>query len=469
MNLDFTKMFPGGAVGSSDVAVLLFYVAILGVFLLIGVFLRAKVPLFKKYFIPAALIAGILALILGPFGVKLLPTDMVNSWAALPTTLIVIVFAPMLIGVKAPKAKGMKDLIVPEVIVGFTGSFVQIAAGFLVAGLILTPLFHTNGMIGSIIEIGFCGGHGTAGGMTEVFQLAGWTDGVDLSLVSATVGLLAGIIGGMIIINHGARKGYLSSKNTRSLTDMNAQKNTFYAGDEQQPSSYNTVNKDVVESFAFHFALIGVAVILGYVIKFFLGLFIPGLPLFPMAMLGGLIVNVVISHTKLRDSVDVNTFHRIQGICLDFLIVAAIASMKLTVVMEYAVPLLILMVVGVVVTVWFFYFTSPRIFPEDWFEQGLVNYGVFTGVTAVGLMLLRSVDPDMKTVAGKAFALQAPFTSPFVGGGLVTAALPMIAMKLGAWQTGAIFLAATIVLFIVSKLLGYWNKPVKAPKATVTK
>lgn len=458
-------MFPTGALASSDIALLLFYLSVLGVLLLAGIFLRAKVPLFRKYFIPAALIAGVIGLLLGPYCFKLLPDDMVSSWGALPTTLIVIVFAPMLIGTKLPKAKGLKDLIVPEVIVGYSGSFIQVAVGFLLAGFVLTPLFQTNGMIGSIIEIGFCGGHGTAGGMQEAFELAGWAEGVDLSLVSATVGLLAGIVGGMIIINHGARKGYLSNKNVKSATELNVNKPAFLSKDQQEPSSYNTINKDVVEGFAFHFALIGVAVLLGYVIKYVLGLFIPGLPLFPMAMLGGLIINLIISHTKLINYVDRRTFQRIQGWCLDFLIVAAIASIKINVIVEYWAELLILMVAGVAISVWFFYFTSPRIFPEDWFEQGIINYGVFTGVTPVGLMLLRSVDPDMKTVAGEAFALQAPFTSPIVGGGLLTAALPMLAVQLGAWQTGLIFAGATIALFVLSRLLGYWKEPVKAAKA----
>ena len=51
-------MFPTGALASSDIALLLFYLSVLGVLLLAGIFLRAKVPLFRKYFIPAALIAA---------------------------------------------------------------------------------------------------------------------------------------------------------------------------------------------------------------------------------------------------------------------------------------------------------------------------------------------------------------------------------------------------------------------------
>ena len=39
---------------------------LLGIFLLIGVFLRAKFKIFQKTFIPASVIGGFLLLILGP-------------------------------------------------------------------------------------------------------------------------------------------------------------------------------------------------------------------------------------------------------------------------------------------------------------------------------------------------------------------------------------------------------------------
>ena len=48
-----------------------------------------------------------------------------------------------------------------------------------------------------------------------------------------------------------------------------------------------------------------------------------------------------------------------------------------------------------------------------------------TGVTAVGFMLLRVVDPDLETLGSKAYAIQAPFTSPLFGGDIVTALIPM--------------------------------------------
>ena len=52
--------------------------AVLSVFLLIGTFLRAKLKIFQKTFIPASVIGGFLLLLLGPIVSGVLPIP--DSW-----------------------------------------------------------------------------------------------------------------------------------------------------------------------------------------------------------------------------------------------------------------------------------------------------------------------------------------------------------------------------------------------------
>ncbi len=453
-------MFPMDLLNSTGMNALLFYVAVLGLLLLAGTILRVKVPLFKKYFIPASLIAGIIGLILGQYGLKVLPADMMSSFASLPGRLITVVFAPMLMGMTFPKPKEVAKIVGPQMVYGYVGDFIQIAIPFLVTGLIIAPIWKVNGMFGSIVEIGFAGGHGTAGGMADVFTDFGWEAGGALGLTSATIGLFVGIIGGMIIINYGVRKGYTSIiKSEKQLKENN--KNDLIPKEEQKAGSLVTINKDVVEPLAFHLALISVAILIGWILLYYLkdwtGL---KLPLFPMAMIGGLIVQLTISKTKFADAVDVGSLRRIQGLALELLIVAAIATIKIPVIIEYALPLFIIMAASVAGLVFYFFYIGPRVFKEQWFEHAIVNFGTLAGVTAVGLMLLRTVDPEMESDAGKAFALRAPFFSPFVGGGLLTALLPTLAIKYGALNMGLIFTGAIVAILLLAKMLGFWNKPV---------
>ena len=66
----------GDLMDSQEIQHFLITLAIIGTFLMIGTFLRAKVKLFQKLFLPACVIGGLLALLLGPkvFGIIPFPT-----------------------------------------------------------------------------------------------------------------------------------------------------------------------------------------------------------------------------------------------------------------------------------------------------------------------------------------------------------------------------------------------------------
>lgn len=450
-------MFPMEKLTPGGMNSFLFYISLLGILLFVGVLLRVKVPLFKKYFIPASLIAGLIGLLLGPYGIKVFPADMMASFASLPGRLIVIVFAPMLIGITFPKPKEVARMVGPQLIFGYISDCILIALPFLATALLIAPVWQVNSMFASIIETGFPGGHGTAGGMADVYADLGWAAGGTLGLTSATIGLFIGIIGGMFIINYGVRKGYTSIITAESKLSGDHSKDLIPKA-EQQAGSLVTINKEIVEPLAFHFALIGIAIVIGWILLYFLeSLTRVNLPLFPMAMIGGLILQMVISRTKFADSVDVGTLRLIQGLALELLIVAAIASIKLPVVVEYALPLLILMAVSIAGLMFSFFYVGPRIFKTQWFEYAIINFGSMAGVTAVGLMLLRTIDPELRSDVVKAYAMSSPFISPIVGGGLLTSVLPLLAVTYGALTIGLVFLGAVVVLLVIARMLGFWN------------
>lgn len=142
---------------------------------------------------------------------------------------------------------------------------------------------------------------------------------------------------------------------------------------------------------------------------------------------------------------------------MDFLIVAAVASVSIPVILEYMAPLLIACAASAAASVFIFLYLSPRIFKKNWFEVGITRFGASTGVAATGLMLLRIVDPDMKTDAAKIYALNAPFSSPFIGGGLVTSAYPVLIASFGAVQCGAAFMGLALLCVLGCRLVGCWN------------
>lgn len=446
-------MFPNSPIDSESLNSLLFYLSVLGLILFVATFIRLKVGFFKKFFIPASLIAGLIGILFGPYGFNVFPEEMVATWGSLAGVLINIVFAPMLIGMTFNNSKESSKYALPQVLYSYIGSTLQIAVPLIIVGLLILPIWDVNELFGTVIEIGWAGGHGTAGGMTEVFTNLGWENGSSIALTAATIGLLIGIVGGMIVINIGVKKGYTSQIKSQSQLNSGQQSDTF----SKTASSFTSVNPNVIESFGFHIAIIFVAILIGWVLKLMISPIFSGVPLFPLAMIGGLIINVILSKTKYFSLIDRNTLQRIQGFSLEFLIVSAVAAIKVPIVFEYALPLLIITLGSIIALLWYFFYLGPKMFEKDWFEHSIVNLGTMAGVTAVGLMLLRTVDPDMETSAGTAFALRAPFFSPFLGGGIITALVPTLIVTYNSLTVGIAFLLISILIIAIAYMFGIFK------------
>jgi hypothetical protein len=101
---------------------------------------------------------------------------------------------------------------------GVTFEYVQESAqwiiGLGVAALVIAPIWGLHPSVGTIIELGWSGGPGTAAGMVPVYQRFGHPEIAALGVASATVGLIYSIVMGIILINYAARKGYTSMLNS---------------------------------------------------------------------------------------------------------------------------------------------------------------------------------------------------------------------------------------------------------------
>ena len=142
------------------------------------------------------------------------------------------------------------------------------------------------------------------------------------------------------------------------------------------------------------------------------------------------IVNRVLCALKLQKYVDARTLSRISGVCLDFLVVAAVSSIRLDVIVDHAMSMLLISIAALASMLFYFYWLAPRVFSEDWFEQAIVHFGVNTGVTAVGFMLLRVATRTLSTLGSKAYADSGALHQPAFGGDIVTALIPMAIVDL---------------------------------------
>ncbi len=437
-----------------------FSFCILLLFLLAGKVLRAKVGLLQRIFLPASIIGGFLALLFGPYLLDVLPDFLYTTWSDIPGLLINIVFASLFLGVIIPGVKTMWTQGGSQLCFGMIVGSGQYLVAMLLTALLLTPLFGVPPIFATILEIGFAGGHGTAAGMQPVFTDLGFPAGSALAQMSATVGIIAAVVGGVFYINIAIRRGYcVNLDQTKGIPRF--KKVGLIPEKDRFPASNATVASESIEPLAFHFAIVGLAILVGWVMLAGVRQLHPmlsGFPLFPLAMVGGMIVQAFSAKIKVSQYYDRLTFERILGLSLDILVVAAIASIRLDLFIANFWPFAILMTAGIA---WLFFclvFLAPRMFPYNWLERGVTEYGMQSGVTAMGLLLLRLVDPHYKTDTAQAFGFKQMLYEPFLGGGFITATAPFILAGLGIWWS--IAAAATIVLAfgLISFLNGWTTK-----------
>jgi ESS family glutamate:Na+ symporter len=445
----------------------------LSVLLLAGKFLRANIPLLQKLFLPASIIGGFIGLALGPYGLgkagfQIVPQETLTTWGAMPGVLINIVFACLFLGFTIPSIRTIWREGGPQLCYGWTVGMGQYMVGVGISVLLLGPLFGVPAFFGCLLEIGFSGGHGTAAGMREAFTDLGFAAGSDLGLMSATVGVMSAVVFGMIMINMAARRGYTKVIKSPEQLSREEIRGLIPEGQRKSGSSL-TISPDALEPLAFHAAFVGVAILIGWYlltgIKSLSANMEPDLfrsfPLFPLAMIGGIVVQIVSARAGIAKYFDRKTYDRILGGALDFLVVSAIASIKLDVFLAFFWPFLILMAVGLGWVVFATWFIAPRMLPGSWFERSITEYGMQTGVTALGLLLLRVADPHFETEAAESFGFKQIIYEPMMGGGFITASAPILIASFGVGTSYAVG-AASIVLALVVAWFSGWIQPKRA-------
>lgn len=438
--------------------------------LLLGKWLRVRFVVFQKLFLPVSIIAGFIGLVLGPdvFGKYLfsvIPPDMINSWSLLPGRLINVVFACLFLGISIPSLKTIWREGGPQLCYGWLVGMGQYVVGLGTAMILLTPVFKVPYYFGCLLEIGFSGGHGTAAGMQEAFSDLGFSAGLDLGLMSATVGVISAVVFGMVMINVAARRGYTRIiKSAKKLSPESSR--GLVPEDERTAGSINTISPEALEPFAFHAAFVGLAILIGWFILNAVKSLSAGMkpdlfrsfPLFPLAMIGGIIIQFIALRTGLSRYFDRKTYDRILGLALDFLVVSAIASIKLDVFLAYFWPFSILMLVGLLWVISATWFLAPRMLPDAWFERSITEYGMQTGVTALGLLLLRVADPHFETPAARSFGFKQILYEPMLGGGFITAAAPLLIVHFGVLPAFGVALASILAAVTVAFFSGWIHK-----------
>ena len=154
----------------------------MGILIVIGQLLRAKVKLFQMFFIPASLLAGIMAFVFGPGILNWIPFS--SNLSMYSTVLVAVVFGATPIDEDdSDVEKKAKDNTRFKEMWGMTVNGMGIAIFQYAWGIFLTiyvlrifyPDLHEG--FGLMLASAFWGGPGTCSAVGSALQDVGWADG----------------------------------------------------------------------------------------------------------------------------------------------------------------------------------------------------------------------------------------------------------------------------------------------------
>ncbi|MFV0385378.1 sodium/glutamate symporter [Paracoccus sp. (in: a-proteobacteria)] len=390
--------------------------ALLGLFLLIGTLLRARLGWLQKLFIPASVVGGSVGLLIGPqiwgsLTPVQYPADWIKMYSLLPGVLIIPVVASVPLGIqlsqKDSSAGAARNVFNMFFLMLALFAF-QLAVGGAVGAFFATsmPDLGIYNTFGLEMPLGFSGGHGTAGvigNMLNGMGLEYWEIAQGVAVTYATIGLLGGIISGIAIIK------WLS---TRRMLDGSADSDSlpksWLTGLEPDPEKQRIAGRETtvstsIDVIGFNLALIlagsGLAILLrGWVRALDLPL-IKAVPVWAYAIIVMWLVWIAMNKLKIAWLVDPGVKGKIASTLTDFAIVAALVSMPVQGVLTFATPILISAAIGFVGTVVLCMGLARRLFSSAPYERAMLIFGTGTGVFLTGLLLLKICDPDFKTAA----------------------------------------------------------------------
>ena len=398
-------------------------------FLIFGKRFKLAVQL-ERFGLPIAVISGIAGISIGPFGlIHFLSKETTNVWSNFPTPLLSLVFATLMMGRPIPNINGLVKPIVNQFLLALSLGFGQFFVGGLVVKYLLSPSIDTNPLMGCLIEVGFEGGHGAATIIGESFKRLGFSDGLDLGLAMATMGLLSSSLLGSIFIFIGRTLGL---SDTEEIV-------------EKKENYNSTMNNGIFTDLRIllvNLGLAGLAISFGlllleflrYIANFF-GEFskeiIFSLPVFPLILIGSLLIRYILEKTKNTKFIS-NILQREIGILsTDLLIFTAMASLDIAIVFENWLIILVFTIFGLLWNLICIAYFAYFIFDDYWFEKSLIEFGNSTGVVASGLLLLRLADPKNISKTLPIFTSKQLFAQLILSGGFFTVLAPLMISKIG--------------------------------------
>ena len=373
--------------------------------ILAGNMIRRQIPFIRKFYIPSALIGGVIL-----FGLKQIPAmaNVLNDDTMQMVTYHCLGLGFAAMAIKTPKEKKK----VPTVKIVESGaimasSYLLQAILGLAVSIALFFIMKSFYAAGLILPMGFGQSTGSALNWGNIFEAEhAFEGGSSYGLAVASIGFLVGSVVGVISLNHYIRKGKVKPRrqNTEEV-EVLSEKNEI-------------PNSESVDKLSIQFCFVALAYGLSY--GFMKLLALTGVKAvaelawglnFLWALLFGFLIRLTVQALNKRKIVNHNyvsnhLMDRISGFCFDLMIVAGVAAIDFEDIRKNWILLLVTCTLGTIFTFFYVKKATKQAYPGYEIEGFVTNFGTVTGTVSTGMILLREIDPSFVTPAASNIVLQ---------------------------------------------------------------
>ncbi|MBQ6522047.1 MAG: hypothetical protein IJI15_04375, partial [Atopobiaceae bacterium] len=291
-------------------------------------------------------------------------------------------------------------------------------------------------------------GPGQANNIGTSYESLGFVGGRSFGVAIAAAGYLCACIVGVIYVNYLARKGKVSAKDPGYVSGSLSVKDFETEGEVPVSESVDRLSIQMVLVLAVYLATFlairtatsllaaaapGVANTLNPLLWGFNFIFGSGL-----AIVMRLILKALRSRRLMTQQYQNNyLLSRISGFAFDIMIVSAISTIEVSDLRGLWLPFVLLVVAGAALTLVHLRYVCKKVYPGYYYEGLVSMYGMMTGTISSGVLLLREIDPLMKTPAANNLVLGSSF-------GIVLGAPILILVGLAARSMGMAALCMVI-------------------------
>ena len=431
-------------------------IGIIAGILLLSNILKRKLKFINNSLMPTAVLAGFILLILKQFNLVPISTSFLET---VTYHALALGFIALTLRIEEKQkgegailgAKNGALIVSTYLVQALTGIIIAIIVAF----TIKPDFFKASGIL---LAMAYGQGPGQANNVGTTYEALGMAGGRSFGLSLAAAGYLCACIVGVIYLNVLNKKGKLKRIKDKDELSGSVTIDTFQ--DKNEIPISESVDKLSVQA-----ALVMLIYLLTYLVTagIVAGLeaVAPGLAATVSTLLWGFnfIVGSVIAmgckvlFNKLRKVKLMNRqyqnnylLNRLSGLAFDIMIVAGIASINIEDLTGNWIPFIAMAIAGGIVTFVYLDKMCKILYPNYVYEGFLSMYGMLTGTLSSGVLLLREVDPELKTPASNNLITGSSF-------GILFGAPLLVVISFAGKSDTSCYIAIGVILVYLAALL----------------